>query len=301
MKYFLVAAMLIVAHSTFALADDFRPIFHPPTSSILEALQQDPDNFSTLIGLLKQADLKELRDSKASYTLLAPTNAAFAKLSPEEFTRLTIDPQKLRQLLLAHLLPGRIMFMQLFAPASGGVAKKNVTESLNTADGGLAYFVCNEHPPDPEKQHHPLINKEARVLKSDIEGKYSVVQVIDAVLIPRATKDPADDSAIAADKQAQTPNSSPTAPFPELSATAKGQFVACPLKESRTEVTTSLPEPWWNTPQIGSLERTSVQTIGGNRTLVCEYSAYGRTVNVMRLFPEGTTDCAAEGNGFQCH
>ncbi len=65
MKHVLVAATLIVALATFASADDFRPIFHPPTIGILEALQQDPTNFSTLIGLLKKADLKELRDAKA--------------------------------------------------------------------------------------------------------------------------------------------------------------------------------------------------------------------------------------------
>ena len=185
MKHVLVAATLIVALSTFASADDFRPIFHPPTISILEALQQDPDNFSTLIGLLKKADLKELRDAKASYTLLAPTNAAFAKLSPEDFAKLTNDPQKLRQLLLAHLLPGKVMFMQMFALDKGSPPKKNVTNSLTTADGGLAYFLCDASDPVTlTGEHHPLINKKARVLKSDIEGKYAVIQVIDTVLIP---------------------------------------------------------------------------------------------------------------------
>jgi hypothetical protein len=89
-------------------------------------------------------------------------------------------------------------------------------------------------------------------------------------------------------------------PVGELSATSYGSFIPCPLIEARTEVTTRLPEPWWNTPQVGKLERVSVQTIGGNRTLVCEYWAYGRTVGIMRVFPEGATDCSAEGNGFRC-
>ena len=86
----------------------------------------------------------------------------------------------------------------------------------------------------------------------------------------------------------------------ESSQTSQGQFIACPLKETRTEVTTPLPEPWWNTPQIGKLERVTVQTIGGNKTLVCEYWAYGRTVSIMRRFPEGATDCSAEDKGFRC-
>lgn len=87
----------------------------------------------------------------------------------------------------------------------------------------------------------------------------------------------------------------PATPVGEPSPTARGQFIDCPVKERRTEVTTPLPQPWWKTPQIGKLERVSVQTIGGNRTLVCEYWAYGRSVSIMRAFPEGATDCLAEG------
>ena len=186
MKHVLLAATLIVALATFASADYFRPIFHPPTMSILEALQQDPDNFSTLIGLLIKSDLKELRDAEAAYTLLAPTNAAFAKLSSEDFAKLTNDPKRLRQLLLAHLLPGKVMFKELFAPDQGGIAKKNVAKSLKTAEGNLASFECDESPVSLHKEHHPVINMKSRVLKSDIEGKHAVIQVIDTVLIAGA-------------------------------------------------------------------------------------------------------------------
>jgi hypothetical protein len=94
--------------------------------------------------------------------------------------------------------------------------------------------------------------------------------------------------------------SPPSTSAGELSATSKGSFIACPVKETRTEVTTPLPQPWWNTPQIGKLERVSVQTIAGNQTLVCEYWAYGRSVSIMRAFPEGATHCSAEGSGFLC-
>src|SRR5689334_23372183 len=113
MKHFAGAALLIAAFSMVASGEEFRPIFHPPTIGILEALQRDPDNFSTLIALLKSADLKELRDAKASYTLLAPTNTAFAKLTPDYLAKLTNNREVVGQLLRAHLLPGKIMFNQL--------------------------------------------------------------------------------------------------------------------------------------------------------------------------------------------
>ena len=73
--------------------------------------------------------------------------------------------------------------------------------------------------------------------------------------------------------------------------------IKCPVDEVRAEITTSLPEPWFQTPQVGRLERTRVELIGGTRTLVCEYWGYGRRVNVMR---EAPGRCVAVRGGFVC-
>ena len=78
------------------------------------------------------------------------------------------------------------------------------------------------------------------------------------------------------------------------------QQINCPAAQVRTEITTKLPTPWWNTPQIGKLESVLVQNIGGKQTLVCRYEAYGTKVSVMRLFPEGARGCSAAGNHFMC-
>jgi len=78
------------------------------------------------------------------------------------------------------------------------------------------------------------------------------------------------------------------------------QQVRCPVPEVRTEITTSLPKPWWNTPQVGKLQELAVQDIGGKKTLVCRYWAYGTQVSVMRLFPEGTHACSAVSDHFVC-
>lgn len=77
--------------------------------------------------------------------------------------------------------------------------------------------------------------------------------------------------------------------------------VFCPLETARTEMVSSLPEGWWQTPQVGRLVSIGIQPIGGRQTLVCRYSAYGTTVSVMRLFPEGRSDCRVTGtNRFTC-
>ena len=76
--------------------------------------------------------------------------------------------------------------------------------------------------------------------------------------------------------------------------------IRCPVDEIRAEITTALPDPWFQTPQTGRLQRTRIMNIGGKRTLVCEYWAYGRSVGVMREFPAGAKTCTAVAGGFHC-
>ena len=86
-------------------------------------------------------------------------------------------------------------------------------------------------------------------------------------------------------------------PIPPLSSVN----VFCPIETARTEMVSSLPEGWWQTPQLGRLTSIGIQNIGGQDTMVCRYSAYGTQVSVMRLFPEGRSDCRVTGvNRFTC-
>lgn len=81
---------------------------------------------------------------------------------------------------------------------------------------------------------------------------------------------------------------------------AAADEVACPVGQVRTEITTNLPDPWWQTPQVGNLQSTRVGEVGGETTLICEYWAYGHTVSVMRHPPENMTNCNAHEGGFTC-
>jgi hypothetical protein len=81
---------------------------------------------------------------------------------------------------------------------------------------------------------------------------------------------------------------------------AGGEFISCPLESATATITSPLPSPWWTTPQIGKLQDVKVETVGGNKVLMCGYWAYSTTAYVMRPFPEGATHCQAEGNGFRC-
>ena len=88
---------------------------------------------------------------------------------------------------------------------------------------------------------------------------------------------------------------------PPLPLPVSSVNVYCPIETARTEMVSSLPEGWWQTPQVGRLLSLGIQTIGGEQTMVCRYSAYGTQVSVMRRFPEGRSDCRVTGtNRFTC-
>jgi uncharacterized surface protein with fasciclin (FAS1) repeats len=84
-------------------------------SSITEIIS-DASTFSTLEKALKAADLdKTLSDEQGSFTLFAPTDAAFDKLPAGTLERLlrAENKEKLRTLLLNHVVSGKMLAADL--------------------------------------------------------------------------------------------------------------------------------------------------------------------------------------------
>ncbi len=179
----------LIAVILTATAFGFRPIFHPPTVSILDALRNDETNFRVLIGLIRESGLKELTKEGQSFTLLAPTNTAFAKLPAGTLESFRKDKNKLRQLLFNHLLSGKILFKG--TRSAEGVSEPCVISAkpLTNLAGGSAKLQCNGVFPDNRTSIQDdgfiaLVNGKARVLEADFEGNSAVIHVIDTVLIP---------------------------------------------------------------------------------------------------------------------
>lgn len=79
-------------------------------------------------------------------------------------------------------------------------------------------------------------------------------------------------------------------------AQAAAQQIDCPHGQIRREVTTGLPDGWWNTPYVNNLQSTRVVNIGGRAVLQCRYGAAG---DIQRYAPDGAT-CTANNRGFVC-
>jgi uncharacterized surface protein with fasciclin (FAS1) repeats len=121
--------------------------------------------FKTLTSLLKQAGLAGTLQGKGSYTVFAPTDAAFAKVPKPTLQALGQDKAKLRSVLLYHVVEGKL--------TAAKVAKRRSVETLNgqslrirVSDGKVTVGG-------------------ARVIRPDVAASNGVIHVINKVLIPR--------------------------------------------------------------------------------------------------------------------
>ncbi len=122
-------------------------------------------NFNTLVAAAKAAGLVEALQSKGPFTVFAPTDEAFAELPEGTVESLLADPNALRELLLYHVVPGKVL-------AADVVNLKSAT----TAQGSDINIVVAENG--------VRIN-DANVVQTDIEASNGVIHVIDAVILPR--------------------------------------------------------------------------------------------------------------------
>lgn len=139
------------------------------SQSIVDVAVADPDNFSTLVAALSAADLvATLADESATFTVFAPTNAAFGKIPADDLTALLADTQALTTVLLSHVVGGA-QLSALDAYAANGkslstASGKNVMVSVDAASGML------------------MIGS-AKVVITNIQTSNGVIHVIDTVIL----------------------------------------------------------------------------------------------------------------------
>lgn len=126
---------------------------------------ESAQNFSTLLTAVVAADLTLPLKAEGPFTVLAPTNDAFAKIDPDVLASL-LDPankQQLVDLLLYHVIDGRI-FSQEAA----------VTPQVETKlTGKFVRFVVRPQG---------LFANSSKIEAADIDASNGVIHVIDTVL-----------------------------------------------------------------------------------------------------------------------
>lgn len=121
-------------------------------------------NFKKFVIAVKAAGFTASLKSSGPYTVFAPSDEAFAKLSDGEWDALIKDRTRLAQVLAYHVVPGKIMV----ADVKPGKVQTIQGESLTLkSDNGKIQV------------------NDANVTESDINADNGVIHVIDTVVIPK--------------------------------------------------------------------------------------------------------------------
>ncbi len=144
----------------------------PSIGSLTDIASSNPD-FSTLVTALQLTDLDTvLASADNSYTVFAPTNAAFDALPAGQLDALLADPDALKEVLLYHVLGGD----PVFAEQAVGVAKSdaNTITMASTAGDKAALSVVGDS----------LYINTAEVIISNVAADNGVIHAIDQVILP---------------------------------------------------------------------------------------------------------------------
>lgn len=168
-----------------------QPAAKPATCKSIAAIVASDPQFSTLATALEAADLTGALAGSGSYTLFAPTNAAFAKVPSDQLAGLLGEPEQLSAVLSYHVVAEKASAAELRG-ASSGTTEQGADVQIKVSGSQI------------------MIN-DARVVKADIQACNGVVHAIDAVLMP-----PTEVEA----PEAQAPAPAPAAPAPAPAAPA---------------------------------------------------------------------------------
>ena len=146
-----------------ALALGSASIAYAPQKDIVDTAV-GAGQFKTLVSLVQKAGLVETLKGKGPFTVLAPTDKAFAKLPKSLVQKVTSDKALLTKVLTYHVIAGKVLSTDLkegLMPATVEGEKLKVSVHGKTV----------------------RFNK-SKVVMADVIASNGVVHAIDTVLIP---------------------------------------------------------------------------------------------------------------------
>jgi len=120
--------------------------------------------FETLLAAAEAAGLVETLQGEGPFTVFAPTDEAFAALGQETIDSLLAQPELLAEILLYHVVPGKVMAADVIE-VNGAITAAGAPIAITTMDDNVQV-------------------NDATVVATDVEAANGVIHVIDSVLLP---------------------------------------------------------------------------------------------------------------------
>ena len=148
---------------------------YPPMKPFAETLRA-AGNFKIFLSLLEKAGMLD-GSVREPTTIFAPNDEAFAHLPKGALIALKKEPERLRSFLLGHMVPGKLMVKEMFAPTA------NSSRTFKAADGSelsLIWTIGKNAPPSLRINGKARVGRLQDVIASD---NLITIHEIDAVLI----------------------------------------------------------------------------------------------------------------------
>ncbi|SHJ79593.1 Uncaracterized surface protein containing fasciclin (FAS1) repeats [Palleronia salina] len=133
-------------------------------------------NLTTLVTAVTEAGLVDTLNGPGPFTVFAPTNRAFERITDESLNALLANEQQLRQVLTCHVVAANADANAIV----GMIADDNGAHPVPTV-GGCTLTATLEGDTVVLTDEN---GREARVIQSDVTQSNGVVHVIDRVLLP---------------------------------------------------------------------------------------------------------------------
>jgi uncharacterized surface protein with fasciclin (FAS1) repeats len=148
-----------------------------PSKNIIENAVNSKDH-KTLVAAVKAAGLVETLQGAGPFTVLAPTDAAFAKL-PKGTVETLVKPENkemLTKILTYHVLSGKYSAKEIWAAVKAG----NGMSTMKTVQGeDLTFWTKGK-----DLYVKDAKGNSAKVTIADVNQSNGVIHVIDTVLMP---------------------------------------------------------------------------------------------------------------------
>jgi uncharacterized surface protein with fasciclin (FAS1) repeats len=165
LSFALIALVILVTPMAFAQEPPTREAkaAAEPALNVVETTKAG-GNFTTFAKAIETAGLIDTLDDAGPYTIFAPTDEAFAKLPEGTLDGWMNDSEKLKKVLLNHVVSGKVM--------ASDVATMESTNAL----GGSSLAI--------KKVGNKVMIGDASIVQADIAASNGVIHAIDTVLIP---------------------------------------------------------------------------------------------------------------------
>ena len=139
----------------------------PKASQNIVQVASGAPQFSTLVSLIKKAGLVKTLSGKGPFTVMAPTNAAFAKVPKATLDSIANDKATLTKVLTYHVISGKVPASKVVTLNGKDVPTVEGSTIAVSVKGGKVY-----------------LNGSTQVTKTDIPASNGVIHQINGVLLP---------------------------------------------------------------------------------------------------------------------